>query len=94
MGGVHSLVILPQELGAFALGQVPENDLGVIWILNVDRLSGHDPSLRPRNRPLGQLAWSESGSGLVGAVQVDGDSHADPYRLYIDNAHFYWSNTA
>ena len=36
-----------QELGALAFGQVPENDLGVIWILDVDRLTGHDPSLRP-----------------------------------------------
>jgi hypothetical protein len=36
---------------------------------------------------------SESGSGLVAAVQVDGDSRADPYQLYVDNAHFYWSNT-
>ncbi|HLX48682.1 MAG TPA: hypothetical protein VKS82_10145 [Streptosporangiaceae bacterium] len=37
---------------------------------------------------------SSSGPGLVAAVQVDGDSHADPYHLYIDNAHYYWSNTA
>jgi hypothetical protein len=56
MSGIHGLVILVQELGAFAFGQVPENDLGVIWILDVDRLSGHDPSLRPRHRPLGRLA--------------------------------------
>jgi len=37
---------------------------------------------------------SESGPGLVAAVQLDGDSHADPYQLYVDNAHFYWSDTA
>jgi hypothetical protein len=37
---------------------------------------------------------SSSGPGLVAAVQVDGDSHADPYQLYIDNAHYYWSNIA
>jgi|SRR5215472_3020510 len=36
----------------------------------------------------------ESGSGLVAAVQVDGDSRADPYQLYLDNSHFYWSNRA
>jgi hypothetical protein len=33
---------------------------------------------------------SETGDGLVAAVQVDGDAHADPYRLYLDNSHFYW----
>lgn len=37
---------------------------------------------------------ASSGPGLVAAVQLDGDSSADPYQLYIDNAHFYWSNTA
>jgi len=26
----------------------------------------------------------------VAAVQVDGDAHADPYQLYLDNSHFYW----
>jgi hypothetical protein len=43
-------------LGAFAFGQVPENHLGIIRILDVDRLSGHDPSLRLRHRRLGRLA--------------------------------------
>ena len=33
---------------------------------------------------------SEAGDGLVAAVQVDGDSRADSYRLYLDNSHFYW----
>jgi hypothetical protein len=56
MGGIHSLVKLAQELCAFALGQVPENDLGIIWIPGVDRLSGHDPSLRPGHRTPGRLA--------------------------------------
>ena len=37
---------------------------------------------------------TSSGSHLVAAVQVDGDSSADPYQLYIDNAHYFWSNTA
>lgn len=37
---------------------------------------------------------ASSGSGLVATVQVDGDSNADPYQLYVDNAHYYWSNTA
>ena len=36
-------------------------------------------------------ATSESGPGLVAAVQLDGDSHADPYQLYVDNAHYYWA---
>jgi hypothetical protein len=35
---------------------------------------------------------SGTGPGLVAAVQLDGDSHADPYQLYIDNSHYYWSN--
>jgi hypothetical protein len=33
-----------------------------------------------------------TGPGLVAAVQLDGDANADPYQLYIDNAHYYWSN--
>lgn len=37
---------------------------------------------------------ASTGPGLVAAVQLDGDSHADPYQVYIDNAHYYWSNTA
>ena len=45
--GIHSLVILAEELGALLLGQVPQNDLGVVWILDMDRLSGHAASLRP-----------------------------------------------
>jgi hypothetical protein len=32
----------------------------------------------------------EAGDGLVAAVQADGDAHADPYQLYLDNSHFYW----
>jgi hypothetical protein len=36
---------------------------------------------------------SESGPGLVAAVQLDGNgnSPATPYQVYIDNAHYYWS---
>jgi hypothetical protein len=37
---------------------------------------------------------TSTGPGLVAAVQLDGDSNADPYALYVDNAHYYWSNTA
>jgi hypothetical protein len=37
---------------------------------------------------------ASSGPGLVAAVQVDGDSNADPYQLYLDNSHYFWSNTA
>jgi hypothetical protein len=45
------------------------------------------------NHPLTQYSFnptSETGDGLVAAVQVDGDAHADPYLLYLDNSHFYW----
>lgn len=31
------------------------------------------------------------GDGLQAAMQLDGDSHADPYKVYYDNCHFYWS---
>ena len=27
-------------------------------------------------------------------AMADGDSNADPYRLYLDNSHYFWSNTA
>jgi hypothetical protein len=37
---------------------------------------------------------TSSGPGLVAAVQADGNASATPYHVYIDNAHFYWSNTA
>lgn len=41
MRGVYCLVVLAKELGAFLLGQVPQNNLGVIRILNLDWLGGH-----------------------------------------------------
>jgi putative intracellular protease/amidase len=43
---IHGLVVLAEELGAFLLGQVFENDLGVIRVLNLDLLSGH--AVKPR----------------------------------------------
>lgn len=33
----------------------------------------------------------ESGSGLVAAVQLNGNSGATPYQAYVDNAHYHWS---
>jgi hypothetical protein len=41
MRGIHGGVVLAQELGAFLLGQVPENDRRVIRVLNLSRLGGH-----------------------------------------------------
>jgi hypothetical protein len=35
---------------------------------------------------------AQTGPGLVAAVQLDGNIDATPYNLYIDNAHYYWSN--
>jgi hypothetical protein len=46
MRSIHSLVILAEELTPLLLGQVPQNDLGILWILDMHRLSGHDVSLR------------------------------------------------
>ena len=37
---------------------------------------------------------SSTGPGLVPAVQADGNSTATPYHVYIDNAHYFWSDTA
>ena len=41
MCGVHRFVVLAQELGTLSLGQVSENQLGVIRITIVDRPGGH-----------------------------------------------------
>jgi hypothetical protein len=41
MRGVYGLVVLTQESGAFLLGQVAENGLGVIRILTLDRFGRH-----------------------------------------------------
>src|ERR1022692_4172091 len=49
--GVHGLVILPEELGAFPLRQVPENNPRVIPILNLDRLGGHAIEVTPGPGP-------------------------------------------
>ncbi len=34
---------------------------------------------------------SGTGDFLVAAMQLDGDSAADPYAVYYDNCHFYWA---
>jgi hypothetical protein len=44
---VHGLVVLAEELAAFLLRQVPENDLRIIRILELNRLSGHASNLHP-----------------------------------------------
>jgi hypothetical protein len=44
MRAVDSLVVLPEELATLLLRQVAENYLGVIWILDLNRLSGHAPN--------------------------------------------------
>jgi hypothetical protein len=41
MRNIHGLAVLAEELGAFAHGQVPEDDLRVILIFNPNRLGGH-----------------------------------------------------
>src|SRR6266851_4712152 len=45
---IHSLVVLLEELTAFLLRQIPENRLGVIRILVLNRLSGHVAKPTPR----------------------------------------------
>jgi len=47
VGGVHGLVILAEELGAFTLWQVPENYFRVIRVLNLSGLSGHTVNPTP-----------------------------------------------
>ncbi len=47
MRRIYSLVVLAEELGAFPLGQVPENDLGVIRILILDQPGGHADEVTP-----------------------------------------------
>ena len=32
-----------------------------------------------------------AGDFLAAAMQLDGDSAADPYQAYYDNCHFYWA---
>ncbi|HEU5271475.1 MAG TPA: hypothetical protein VFU36_16225 [Jatrophihabitans sp.] len=34
---------------------------------------------------------SGAGDFLVAAMQLDGDSNADPFQVYYDNCHFYWA---
>jgi len=62
--GIHGLVVLEEELGAFLLGQILENHLGVIRILVLNRLSGHVSKLTPRPPDIGrpaQAAWAGGG---------------------------------
>jgi hypothetical protein len=46
MRGIYGLVILAEELSAFLLRQVPQDDLRIIWFLGIDKLGDHDGSLR------------------------------------------------
>jgi hypothetical protein len=47
MRNIHSLAVLAEELGAFAHGQVPEDDLRVILILTRTGLADMHPKLQP-----------------------------------------------
>lgn len=46
MRSIHSLVILAEELSPLLFGQVPQNDLRILWILGMHQLSGQGVSLR------------------------------------------------
>jgi len=52
MRRVHGLVVLAEELAAFLLRQVPENDLRITRIIDLNRLSGHASKL-PRSPDAG-----------------------------------------
>jgi hypothetical protein len=41
MRGIYGFVVLAEKLGTFLLGEVTENYLGVIRILDLGRLGGH-----------------------------------------------------
>ena len=60
MRSIHGLVILAEELSPLLLGQVPQNDLGIFWILDMHRLSGHGVSLRSGYRMSGSLPATTS----------------------------------
>ena len=47
MRSVHGLVLLAQEFGALLLRQIPEDNGGVIRILDLDRIGGHVTQLTP-----------------------------------------------
>jgi hypothetical protein len=71
MRRVDGLVVLAEELAAFLLRKVPENDLRIIRILYLNWLSGHTPNVhrvlaRTRYGPL-ESSPSQSPRGLDGA---------------------------
>lgn len=46
------------------------------------------------NHSLTQYSFNPTGGTgdfLAAAIQLDGDSAADPYQVYYDNCHFYWA---
>src|ERR1017187_9792477 len=49
--GVYGLVVLAEELGAFPLGQVAENNRRIIRVVNLGRLGGHATKLLPGPGP-------------------------------------------
>jgi hypothetical protein len=55
MCGVHGLVVVAEELGAFLLRQVPEYNLRVIGVLNLDRRGGRAIKATPGARTLAAL---------------------------------------
>jgi hypothetical protein len=65
MRGIYRLVILAEELSAFLFGQIPQNDLGIIWFLGINRLGGHSASLRPSYRMRGRPAETRRPSDVT-----------------------------
>jgi hypothetical protein len=47
MCAIHGVVVLAEKLGAFQLGQVPEDNLRVIRILNLDGPDRHAVNATP-----------------------------------------------
>ncbi len=46
-GGIHSLLILAQELGTFLLRKTPEDHLRIARIVLIHRLGGHAAESMP-----------------------------------------------
>jgi hypothetical protein len=78
MRNVHGLAVLAEELGAFAHGQVPEDDLRVIRILNPNWLGAHASPSYSRARILAALTLAYH--KLKSILQIV-DRHAAPRIL-------------
>ena len=80
---------------------VPDNNInpGTWYTLTIDgdivngKVHYMDFIIHGTEHSLSQYTFSPTsgaGDGLIAAIQLDGNSQADPYQLYVDNAHFYW----